>query len=115
MRVMPLLAVVVAIGLSSIILAGFGLNFSDQTQLEDDLASESGENRTVEPQQDTGFLSFVGGAVDQLDELFSLITGLPGALNNLGLPWPAAQALGIGIQISIAIALIQIAIQYTIR
>jgi len=115
MRVMPLLAVVVAIGLSSIILAGFGLNFTEQAQLEDKLESESGENRTVEPQKDTGFLSFVGSSIDQLGELVDLITDLPEALAGLGLPRPAAQAIGIAIQITIAIALIQIALQYTIK
>jgi hypothetical protein len=115
MRVMPLLAVVVAIGLSSIILAGFGLDFTEQSDLEDTLDEKSGEERDYEPDQDTGFLSFVSDAITQVGDLARLAIFLPGALADLGLPGPAASAIGIGVQLTITLALIQIGIQYTIK
>jgi len=115
MRVLPMLAVVVAIGLSSIILGGFGLQFTDQTTLEDKLDEKSSEERNYEPEVSSGFLSFVTNAISQVGDLARIAVFLPGALNSLGLPGPAANAIGIGVQLTITLALIQIGIQYTIR
>lgn len=115
MRVLPMLAVVVAIGLSSIILAGFGLDFTDQSDLEDQLDDKSSEERNYEPEVSSGFLSFVTNAISQVGDLARMAVFLPGALNSLGLPGPAASAIGIGVQLTITLALIQIGIQYTIR
>lgn len=115
MRVMPMIAVVVCLGLSTIILGGFGLNFADQSGLEDQLADKSSEERNYEPEVSSGFLSFVSNAISQVGDLARIAVFLPGALEGLGLPAPAANALGIGVQLTTTLALIQIGIQYTIK
>ena len=128
MRVIPIIAVVVALGLSFSVLGALGVSeivgSGEPTQVEQEINertdepgsdSTDGDERTLEPNEESGFFSFAVSAVDNMRDLFGLVFYLPSTLADLGMPFAAAQALGRGIQLVSAIGLIQVALQYTIR
>ena len=129
MRVIPIIAVVVALGLSFSVLGALGVSdiigSGEPTQVEQEInertdepgsdSTDDDDERTLEPNEETGFFSFAVSAVDNIRQLFGLVFYLPATLADLGMPSAAAHALARGIQLVSAIALIQVALQYTIR
>lgn len=121
MRMMPLLAVVVAIGLSMLILGGLGVTdyygSGGSTGLEDEVAQEAGENESISPEEgdDGGFFSFVVGALGQMRDMVGLLLFLPGVLRSWGVPPVASRAIGHSVQLIITVGLVQVAIQWEVR
>lgn len=127
MRIIPIIAVVVALGLSFSVLGALGVSeivgSGEPAEVEQAIdeqtdppgSDSSGDGRTLEPNEESGFFSFAVSAVGNMRDLFGLALYLPSTLADLGMPFAAAQALGRGIQLVSAIGLIQVALQYTIR
>lgn len=127
MKVVPIIAVVVSLGLSFSVLGALGVSeivgTGEPTEVEQAIdeqtdvpgGNSSGNGRTLEPNEESGFFSFAVSAVANMRDLFGLVLYLPSTLADLGMPFAAAQALGRGIQVVTTIGLIQVALQYTIR
>jgi hypothetical protein len=127
MRIMPVITVVVCLGLAFSVAGALGVSdivgSSDTAQVEDAInertdapgSGNSSGDRTLEPNEESGFFSFAVSAVSNMRELFGLVFYLPSTLSELGMPFAAAQALGRGIQLVSAIGLIQVALQFNIR
>lgn len=122
MRMMPLFAVVVAMGLSITMLGALGVSgyFGEtDTGLGDEFEGEAelDPDQTIgaEEGDDTGFLSFVIGGAREITNLVGLIVFLPSTLQSLGFPGAASRALGHGIQLVITLGIIQVYLQWEVR
>jgi len=121
MRMLPLLAAVVALGLSMMMLGGLGVTdyFGDsgESGLQDEVESEAGENETIqsEESQEGGFISFVVGAIDQIRDMATLMLFLPSTLMSFGVPEIVARAVGHGTQLLISLGLVQVALRWEVR
>lgn len=121
MRMMPLLATVVAIGLSMMILGGLGVTdyYGDggETGLQGAVEEQAGQNDTISPNEgdNGGFFSFVVGALGQMRDMVGMLLFLPSTLQSFGVPDVAARAVGHAIQLIITVGLVQVAIQWEVR
>jgi hypothetical protein len=121
MRTIPILAVVVALGLSMLILGGLGVSdhFGDDgaTGLEGEVEQQAGENESISPEEgdDGGFFSFVLGALGQMKDMFGLLLFLPSTLESFGVPAIVSRAVGHTVQLIITLGLVQIALQWEVR
>ena len=122
MRMMPILAIVVSLGLSMMVLGGLGVSdyFGDggQVGLEDEIEDQAqDQNSSIDPEEgeDGGFLSFVVSGLGQIRSLMGLTLFLPSTLESMGAPTVVARALGHGTQLVILVGLVQIAIQFRIQ
>lgn len=121
MRTITVLAAVVSLGLSMMIIGGLGvsdyLGSSGETGLQKAVNDSANSEDSLNPDEgdDGGFFSFVAGAINTMRDTFGLLVFLPSTLASLGLPDPAARAIGHSIQLIVTIALVQIAIQFTIE
>ena len=125
MRMMPVLAATLALGLAVGIVGGLGLSLSPgggpaegEEALSEQVADEAGEDGSLEPEDGTetgGMLSFAISAVAELRRVVGILMFLPAALRDLGLPAEAARALGHGVQVVVAIGLLQATLQFNIR
>jgi len=121
MRLIPILAVVIAIGLSMFVLGGLGVSqhfgSGGETGLQDSIQEEAGENESIQSDESSegGFISFVVGAIGQIRDMVSLILFLPSTLQSWGVPGAAASAIGYGAQFVIALGLIQVALRWEVR
>jgi hypothetical protein len=121
MRMMPLLAVTVAIGLSMMILGGLGVTDwygqAGDSRLPEDIEQSSSQDNTLEPDEgdNGGFFSFVVSGLRQIRDLVGLLLFLPSTLNSFGAPPVVSRAIGHGIQLIITIGLVQVAIQWEVK
>lgn len=121
MRMMPLLAIVVAMGLSMMILGGLGISghFGNDGDvgLEEDINESAQGDAKINPNegQSGGFISFVVGALGEMRDLMSLAFRLPAVIESLGAPPIVARAIGHTIHLVLVVGMVQIAIQYNIR
>lgn len=120
MKMMPLLAIVVALGLSLTVLAGLGVDeFGDsgETGLQEEVNDSTEGNESIDPDEgdDGGFFSFVVGGLGQMRDLMGIALFLPGTLRSLGAPAVIATAIGRGTQLIILVGLVQVALQFDIR
>ena len=125
MRMMPVLAGAVSLGLAIAIIGGMGLSLSpgsgaggNETALAQNVTDFDEDEPSLEPEEGTdgsGFFSFAVGALSTIQDMVGMLVFLPGVLADLGLPSEAARALGHGIQFVIAVGLVQVALQYDIR
>lgn len=120
MRMLPVLALVVSLGLSMMILGGLGVDqFGNEGEvgLEEDINESTDDQTTVNPQEGEsgGFISFVISALAEMRDLMALAFRLPAVIESFGAPTIVARAIGHAIHLILAIGLIQIAIQYDIR
>jgi len=122
-KMLPILGVVVALGLSMTVLGGLGVsdelgNTGGDSALESEV-NETTENSdgdvTSETGSSGGFISFVTGAISELRDMLGLVLFLPSTLQNLGLPGIAAAALGRGAQLVISIGLLRVAVENRIE
>jgi hypothetical protein len=121
MRMMPLLTVVVALGLSMMILGGLGvsdwLGTAGSTGLEEDIEDSSSQDNTLQPEEgdEGGFFSFVVSGLRQIRDTVSLLLFLPSTLNSFGAPPVVSRAIGHGIQLIITIGLVQVALRWEVK
>lgn len=127
MKMMPALSAALALGLSLLVLGGLGLTFGGQdvgdstgSDLQEKIGEKTGNGTSpsLDPQDGSGggsFLSFAVGAVNEVRGLTGILVDFPGALKDLGLPGPAANALGRGTQLIIVVGLVQTAIRFNVR
>lgn len=121
MRMMPLLAVVISLGLSMMILGGLGvsdyLGDGGQVGLEEEIESQANSDQSIDPEEgdDGGFLSFVVSSISQMRDLTKMMVFLPSTLESLGAPAVVARAIGHGAQLVIVVGLVQVALQYNVR
>lgn len=119
-RMMPILAALVALGLSFMILGGLGISdytgSDGQTGLQEEIEDQAGQNESIQSEESSegGFISFVIGAVSQVRELAGLILFLPGTLMSFGMPPVVARAIGHGTQILVTLGIIQVALRWEI-
>jgi len=121
MRMIPLLAVTVALGLSMMILGGLGVTdwfgTSGETGLQDEIEDSSSQDNTLEPDEgdDGGFFSFVVSGLRQVRAMVGMILFLPSTLNSFGVPSPVSRAIGHAVQLIITIGVVQVALQWEVR
>ncbi|SNZ06173.1 hypothetical protein SAMN06269185_1074 [Natronoarchaeum philippinense] len=122
MRVMPLIALTVGLGLIITLYTGLGMMSMSGPSVESGLSDEVEDtaNETQNPNIDPdeggsgGFLSFAVSALSNLKSLFMVPVYLPTTLQSLGAPAPFAEIVGRGIQIVIGVGLIEVALRYDI-
>lgn len=121
MRMMPILAVVVALGLSLTVLAGLGISdeFGDDGDvgLSEEINDTANQDEAVSPDEgdDGGFFSFLVDGLATIRNMMGIVVYLPSTLESLGAPAVLARAIGHGSQLVIAIGMVQVALQYDIR
>jgi len=122
MRMMPLVAVAVALGLSFMILGGLGVTDwfgnTGESGLENEVGRSAGSaGGDLDPQtgDDGGFFSFVVGALRQVRGVIGVVLFLPSTFRSMGAPDVVAEAIGRGIQLVVAIGMVQVAIQWEVR
>lgn len=120
MRMMPLLAIVVALGLSLFVLGGLGVSqfgSGGEVGLQEEVNDSTKDEESIDPEEgdDGGFFSFVVGGLGRIRELVGIALFLPSTLRSLGAPGVLASAVGRGTQLIILVGLVQIALQFDIR
>lgn len=118
---MGVLAIAFAIGFSLIMFQMVGMsslfvNDSPDTGIEGEVkdSAESAENTSVDPEESTGFFSFVTGGYAALKTMLGVVAYLPATLESLGFPPAFAWLVGRGSQLVLALGSIQIVLQYSI-
>lgn len=123
MKMLPALAVAFGIGSILIFYSAIGLwgVFDGGAGENEPIAGEVNEtveeanNTDVDPQENTGFFSFVGSVLGSLTTLVSVLTSTPRVLQNIGFPAAFAELLGRGLQVVLVIGLLQVAIRWEVR
>ena len=122
MRMVPLLAITVCLGLSLFMLGGLGvsdhLGESGQTGLEQEVADQAEQNESLDPDEGDeggGFFSFVVSGLSIVRQMVSMMLFLPSTLMSFGVPEVAARAIGHGIQLVIMLGLVQVALQWEVK
>ena len=122
MRMVPLLAVTVCLGLSLFFLGGLGVSdyFGEggQTGLEEEIAEQAEEDESLDPDEGDdggGFFSFVVSGLSTIRSIASMMLFLPSTLMSFGVPEVVARGVGHGIQLVIVLGLVQVALQFEVK
>lgn len=123
MRLLPVVSVAFCLGSILIFFSAIGVfGIFDGQQVGSEPIEGSveeqeaqAENASVDPEESTGFFSFIGSAISTIGSFGSMLAYLPTTLEGLGFPEPFADLVGRGIQIVIVIGIVQMAIQWEVR
>lgn len=122
MRMLPVVAIAFGLGFTLILfnmVGAFALfDSSHSTQpIEGEVqdAAADAENESIDPEENTGFFSYVSGALGTLGSVVGIVAFLPSTLESIGFPRPVAWLVGRSSQVVIMLGLIQIAIQWEVR
>ena len=122
MRIMPVVAIAFALGFTLLAfnMVGAGSIFETDrgtTAIEGEVEeqTERAQEETVDPEEDTGFFSYIGSGLSTFRQILTVLAYLPSALESVGFPDTAAWLVGRSVQIGAVLGVLQIALQWEVR
>lgn len=122
MKMMPIIAIAFGLGFVLILFQMVGVSALFETShtstpIEGEVqdATAQAEEQTADPEENTGFFSYVGSALSTARTALSVVAFLPAALESIGLPEELAWLVGRSSQMVLVFGMVQIALQWEVR